>query len=195
MNPWNVCSQLSLVHTSSTSKTAYAFFSSSPDGASDTRGLSFFHAIHTGLDRVKKKGTSTLDRSAKRALKTPHPASANCTNIVLQHEPLQLSVFLQSVFVLQLTCLYMLTVCYRYLSASTGKTKKKRKGKKKRKRGVGSRPEVCSLKALCFLSHGFAQQEKWGEGGWTGRGYCALNTVKEFHTKMYSTFQILAQEP
>lgn len=134
MYPWNACLQLPLMHTSSASKTPCVFFSSAPDGGYDTRGLSFFHAIHTGLDRVKKKGTSTLDRPAKRALKTAHPASANCTNIVLQHEPLQLSVFFQSVFVLQLTCLYMLTVCYRYLSASTGKTKKRERKKKKKKR-------------------------------------------------------------
>lgn len=79
MYPWTACLQLPLMHTSSASKTPYVFFSSAPDGGCDTRGLSFFHAIHTGLDRVKKKGTSTLDRPAKRALKTPHPASANCT--------------------------------------------------------------------------------------------------------------------
>lgn len=168
--------------------TAYAFFSSIPDGGCDTGGLSFFHAIPTELDSVKKKGTSTLDKPTKPTLKTPHPAPANCTNIVMLHEPFQLSVFFQSIFVLYLTCLYMLTVCYRYLSASTGKTPRKTR----RKREVGSVPEVCFLKALCFLSHGFAQKEKQGEGGQTGKGYYALNAVKEFHTRMYSTFQILA---
>lgn len=131
MYPWNAL-QLSLMHTS-TSKTAHAFFSSAPDGGCDTRGLACFPCHPHKLDRVKKKGTSTLDRPAKRALKTPHPVSANCTNIVLQHKPLQLSVFFQSVFVLQLTCLYMLTVCYRYLSASTGKTKKKKEKRKRKK--------------------------------------------------------------
>lgn len=44
-------------------------------------GLSFFHAIPADLDRVKKKGTSTLDRPAKPTLKTPHPAPANCTTL------------------------------------------------------------------------------------------------------------------
>jgi len=115
----------------SSQETAYAFFSSIPDGGCDTGGLSFFLAIHTDLDRVEKKGTSTLDRPAKPALKTPHPAPTNCTNAVLQHKPFQLSVFFQTLFVLYLTCLYMLTVCYRYLSASTGKTKKKKEKKKR----------------------------------------------------------------